>query len=407
MMNFMTIARWEFKNTIKSRKFLVIFFLQIAALFLFVMVFNSLAENLESNEALSITPSLSGFANVDVDDQGGLFTRHLNSEVLTLKNSSYQQARNRLERGLTVGYYTVPPESVTLIQDGDQVETILYLDYRDPKRSVVREEVNSTTKTLSTALTTSYLESYRPRNITKQPGVTETTSGESVPLQLIRKVMLSVLLFLPLFLFGNLIIDSVVGEKERKTVEMLRALPLTSADIIIGKSLAVVMVMALQVAMWMIIILGAGFQLKNALMVYVIVFLTTIPLVGLTTIIATYSKNYKEAGIGLTFAYIFISGLLILPLLGYIINQSTLANLSPMTMVMRLSSGETIVMGEILLSLTFIVIISLISYGTSITLFQRDKVIFGPRPSIIRLTMELMGLNKDKKTRSHKRRIRN
>lgn len=406
-MNFMTIARWEFKNTIKSRKFLVIFFLQIAALFLFVMVFNSLAENLESNEALSITPSLSGFANVDVDDQGGLFTRHLNSEVLTLKNSSYQQARNRLERGLTVGYYTVPPESVTLIQDGDQVETILYLDYRDPKRSVVREEVNSTTKTLSTALTTSYLESYRPRNITKQPGVTETTSGESVPLQLIRKVMLSVLLFLPLFLFGNLIIDSVVGEKERKTVEMLRALPLTSADIIIGKSLAVVMVMALQVAMWMIIILGAGFQLKNALMVYVIVFLTTIPLVGLTTIIATYSKNYKEAGIGLTFAYIFISGLLILPLLGYIINQSTLANLSPMTMVMRLSSGETIVMGEILLSLTFIVIISLISYGTSITLFQRDKVIFGPRRSIIRLTMELMGLNKDKKTRSHKRRIRN
>jgi ABC-2 type transport system permease protein len=199
----------------------------------------------------------------------------------------------------------------------------------------------------------------------------------------------------------------VVGEKERKTVEMLRALPLTSADIIIGKSLAVVMVMALQVAMWMIIILGAGFQLKNALMVYVIVFLTTIPLVGLTTIIATYSKNYKEAGIGLTFAYIFISGLLILPLLGYIINQSTLANLSPMTMVMRLSSGETIVMGEILLSLTFIVIISLISYGTSITLFQRDKVIFGPRRSIIRLTMELMGLNKDKKTRSHKRRIRN
>ena len=287
------------------------------------------------------------------------------------------------------------------------METILYLDYRDPKRSVVREEVNSTTKTLSTALTTSYLESYRPSNITKQPGVTETTSGESVPLQLIRKVMLSVLLFLPLFLFGNLIIDSVVGEKERKTVEMLRALPLTSADIIIGKSLAVVMVMALQVAMWMIIILGAGFQLKNALMVYVIVFLTTIPLVGLTTIIATYSKNYKEAGIGLTFAYIFISGLLILPLLGYIINQSTLANLSPMTMVMRLSSGETIVMGEILLSLTFIVIISLISYGTSITLFQRDKVIFGPRRSIIRLTMELMGLNKDKKTRSHKRRIRN
>jgi ABC-2 type transport system permease protein len=397
MMNFITITRWEFKNTIKSRKFLLIFFLQISVLFLMIMVFNSFSENLESNEALSITPSLYGFASLDVEDQGGLFSRRLNSEVLTIQNSTYQQAWNRLDQGLTVGYYTVPPESVILVQNGDRVETVLYLDYRDPKRSVVREEVNSTTKTLSSALTTSYLESYKPQNATKQPGVTETTSGESVPLQIIRKVMLSVLLFLPLFLFGNLIIDSVVGEKERKTGEILMALPLTSTDIIIGKSLAVVMIMALQVAMWMIILLGAGFQLKNAGVVYLIVFLTTIPLVGLTTIIATYSKNYKEAGIGLTFAYIFISGLLIIPLLGYIFRQSTAANISPMTLVMRISSGENITMGEILLTFSFIVVISLISYGISVALFQRDDVIFGPRPGIIRLILELMGLKKVKK----------
>ncbi len=396
-MNFITITRWEFKNTIKSRKFLLIFFLQISVLFLMIMVFNSFSENLESNEALSITPSLYGFASLDVEDQGGLFSRRLNSEVLTIQNSTYQQAWNRLDQGLTVGYYTVPPESVILVQNGDRVETVLYLDYRDPKRSVVREEVNSTTKTLSSALTTSYLESYKPQNATKQPGVTETTSGESVPLQIIRKVMLSVLLFLPLFLFGNLIIDSVVGEKERKTGEILMALPLTSTDIIIGKSLAVVMIMALQVAMWMIILLGAGFQLKNAGVVYLIVFLTTIPLVGLTTIIATYSKNYKEAGIGLTFAYIFISGLLIIPLLGYIFRQSTAANISPMTLVMRISSGENITMGEILLTFSFIVVISLISYGISVALFQRDDVIFGPRPGIIRLILELMGLKKVKK----------
>jgi ABC-2 type transport system permease protein len=157
------------------------------------------------------------------------------------------------------------------------------------------------------------------------------------------------------------------------------------------------MIMALQVAMWMIILLGAGFQLKNAGVVYLIVFLTTIPLVGLTTIIATYSKNYKEAGIGLTFAYIFISGLLIIPLLGYIFRQSTAANISPMTLVMRISSGENITMGEILLTFSFIVVISLISYGISVALFQRDDVIFGPRPGIIRLILELMGLKKVKK----------
>ncbi len=395
-MNFITITCWEFKNTIKSRKFLLIFFLQISVLFLMLMVFNSFALNMENNEALSITPSLSGFATLDVNDQGGLFSKHLNSEVLNIENSTYQQAWNRLASGLTVGYYSVPPESVELVQNGDQVETVLYLDYRDPKRSVVQEEVNSTTQTLSSALTTSYLESSRPQNTTKPPEVTQTKSGEPVPMQIIRKVMLAVLLFLPLFLFGNLIIDSLVGEKERKTGEILLATPLTSADIIIGKSLAVVMIMALQVGMWMSILLAAGFSLKNPEFVYLIVVLTAIPLVGLTTIIAAYSKNYKEAGIGLTFAYVLISGILIVPLLGYISRQSIGANISPMTLVMRIFSGEIIAPVEILLSLTFIFVISLLSYGITVALFGRDDMIFGPRPGIIRLTLELMGLKRHK-----------
>jgi ABC-2 type transport system permease protein len=396
MMNFITITRWEFKNTIKSRKFLLIFFLQIAVLFLMLMVFNSFAMNLENNEALSITPSLSGFATLDVNDHGGLFSKSLNSEVLNIENSTYQQAWDRLARGLTDGYYSVPPESVQLVQNGDQVETMLYLDYRDPKRSVVLEEVNSTTKALSSALTTSYLESSRGQNATKPPGVTQTTSGESLPLQIIRKVMLAVLLFLPLFLFGNLIIDSLVGEKERKTGEILVASPLTSADIIVGKSMAVVMIMALQVGMWILILLAAGFSLKNPGFVYLIVVLTAIPLVGLTTIIAVYSKNYKEAGIGLTFAYILISGLLIVPLLVYISRQSSAANISPMTLVMRIFSGEIIAPAEILLSLTFIVVVSLLSYGISVALFGREDVVFGPRPGIIRLTLELIGLKRHK-----------
>jgi ABC-2 type transport system permease protein len=71
-----------------------------------------------------------------------------------------------------------------------------------------------------------------------------------------------------------------------------------------------------------------------------------------------------------------------------------------MTLVMRISSGESIAMGEILLSFTFIVVISLISYGISVALFKRDDVIFGPRPGIIRLTLELMGFKKSNKNRS-------
>ena len=51
--------------------------------------------------------------------------------------------------------------------------------------------------------------------------------------------MLAILLFLPLFFFGNMIIDSVVGEKERKTGEILMAMPIPPSQIILGKILAV------------------------------------------------------------------------------------------------------------------------------------------------------------------------
>ncbi|HMK53575.1 MAG TPA: ABC transporter permease [Methanobacteriaceae archaeon] len=394
MMNFTTITRWEFKNTLKSRKFLLIFFLQISVLFLMIVVFNSFAANLESEKGLSITPSLTGFATLDVEDQGGLFSKRLNPEVLTIQNSTYNQGMARLANGNIGGFFAVPSNSVALIQNNDRVATILYLDYRDPKRSVIRQEVNNTNQILSSTLTSAYLDSLKSQNNTNQPGITEKTSGESLPLQIVRKVMLAVLLFLPLFLFGNLVIDSIVGEKERKTGEILMAMPLSSTDIILGKSVAVVLTMALQVAMWMIILLGAGFQLKNAAIVYMTVVLTALPIVGLTTIIAAYAKNYKEAGIGLSFAYIFIVGLLIVPLLAYLSRQSAAANISPMTLTMRLFSGETIAPVDILLSFAFILILSLLSYGISIKLFSRDDVVFGPRPGIIRLALELLGIKK-------------
>ena len=155
-------------------------------------------------------------------------------------------------------------------------------------------------------------------------------------------MMIAVLLFLPLFLFGNMVVDSIVGEKERKTGEILVAMPISHADVIIGKNMAVVLMIALQVAIWIIILLLAGFEINNAILVYLVIVLTAIPIVGITSVVAAYSKNYKEAGIGLSFIYIAIVGFLIVPALAYISRQLPGSNISPMTLVMRLFSGESI-----------------------------------------------------------------
>jgi ABC-2 type transport system permease protein len=393
-MNFSTITRWEFKNALKSKKFLLIFFMQLSILGLMIIVFNSFAANIESEKGVTITPSLTDFATMDVEDPGGLFQKVINPDIIKITPSTYNNSIIRLETGETTGFYAVSPDSIERIQRGQSVDTVLYLDYSDPRRSVVRDQINTATQAVSSALTDSYLQSVNPQNTTSQTGFREEKTGESLPFQIIKKLMLVVLLFLPLFLFGNMAIDSVVGEKERKTGEILVAMPISSAEILLGKGLAVVATMALQVAMWMAILLAAGFVIKNVIPVYLMIVLTSLPIVGLTTLIAAYAKNYKEAGIVISFAYILVVGFLIIPALVYASGQSAATNISPMTTVMRLFSGENVTIPEILIPIILIVILSASTFWLATWLFSRDDVLFGPRPGPVKLTLELLGIKK-------------
>lgn len=394
-MKFTTITKWEFKETLKSKKFLMIFFLQISVLFLMLFIFNAFAANIESEKGISITPSLSGFASLDIDDEGHLFAKYINPELITVKTSSFNGSYNDLKAGKTTAVVVIPNDSIEKIRNIQPIDLKLYLDSSDPKRSVVRDEVNTTTKLMADAISNSWIESFTPQNSTPAV-VNQQNTGESLPMQIVTKAMIAILLFLPLFLFGNMIIDSVVGEKERKTGEILMAMPITPSEIIFGKSMAVVGIIALQVAIWMAILLITGFQISNPVLIFLLVFITAIPVTGITVIIAAYAKNYKEAGIGLTFGYIVVVGLLMIPTLLYISNKSLISNISPLTMVIRLFAGDNIPFWQFMIPVGFIIILSIISYWIAIKLFTRDDVVFGPRPGLIRLTLEICGLKKRK-----------
>ena len=110
--------------------------------------------------------------------------------------------------------------------------------------------------------------------------------------------------------------------------------PQPHADIILGKSLASILLIALQVGIWILILLITGFAIKNPLLVYAFILMASVPIVGITTALSVYAKNYKEAGIGISILYIGVAGFLAVPALAYISTRSTLANVSPMTVVM-------------------------------------------------------------------------
>jgi ABC-2 type transport system permease protein len=183
-----------------------------------------------------------------------------------------------LNNGEITGFVQVPADSLNSIKNIDTINVKLYLDYSDPKRSVISDEVNSTTNILATSISNSWIDSLIPQNTT-QIVVNQQSTGQSLQIQLLTNAMLAILLFLPLFFFGNLIIDSVVGEKEKKTGEILMAMPISPSQIILGKILAVEAIIALQIVLWMIILITMGFKFANPILIYILVTITALPII--------------------------------------------------------------------------------------------------------------------------------
>lgn len=393
-MRFFTIAKWEFKSSIKSKEFITLFFMQISVLILMVFFFNFFTANIESENGVILSPSLKGFASLDVSDKSGIISKELNKEILKINNQNYNEAIDRLNKGQITAVLNVEENFTRNIDEFKSSNMNLFLNREDPKQSVVKDEINSTVKIISASISNHWINSLTSENSKAEVEVKEEKKGESLPLKLIKRMIIAVMLFIPLFLFGNMVVDSIVGEKERKTGEILVSMPVSHAGIIIGKNMAVILTIALQLAIWILILLIAGFNINNPVVVYIVIILTSIPIVGITSVISAYSKNYKEAGIGMSFIYIAIVGFLIVPALFYISNQSSVANISPMTLVMRIFSGENISIAEIMIPIISILLIGFITFWLAIKLFKRDDIMFGPRPGLIKFTLTILGLKR-------------
>lgn len=393
-MRFFKITKWELKNILSSKKFLMIFVVQFGVLILMMSFFNTFITTLDSDEGISLSPSLTGFASIDISDNSSYFTDKLNNDVLNIGILNYNNSMKNLNDGKITAILSFPENSQEKIDNFQSIDVDLYVNSEDPKQAVVLKEVNSTLKAFSSSISDQWINSIIPSENIVDPQIKEEKKGESLPLQIIKKMMMALLLFIPLFLFGNIVIDSIVGEKERKTGEILIAMPLNHSDIIIGKNMATILVIALQVGIWILIMLISGFSIKNPILVYIGVVLTSVPIIGVTSVVAAYSKNYKEAGIGLSFIYIIIVGFLIVPALAYISNGSSWSGISPMTLVVRLFSGESIPTVDFIIPICSVVIISIISYLISIELFKRDDIVFGPRPGLINLMLDFAGIKK-------------
>ncbi|MDF1556824.1 MAG: ABC transporter permease [ANME-2 cluster archaeon] len=129
-------------------------------------------------------------------------------------------------------------------------------------------------------------------------------------------VLVPLLILLPAFLSGGMIIDMITEEYELGTLDMLKASPLMFSDVIYGKMLVMVLIAPVQAAVWILLLELNRIHVEHPVEILLFLTLVTLILVQAGSLLSIYFK--QRSAVHLVFSAVFVvlvllSGLLPVP----------------------------------------------------------------------------------------------
>lgn len=109
-------------------------------------------------------------------------------------------------------------------------------------------------------------------------------------------ILIPLLLFLPAFISGSIVVDSFTEEIERGTLELLRVAPVSLTDIVDGKAAGMILIAPGQALLWLVLLRLNGIAISHIVSLLVLVSaLTTITVViGLLLGLATGNRQQAQ-----------------------------------------------------------------------------------------------------------------
>jgi ABC-2 type transport system permease protein len=156
-------------------------------------------------------------------------------------------------------------------------------------------------------------------------------------IEIMYSLLVPIVILLPVFLSMNMLSDSVVGEKERKTFEILLASPLTRFEIILGKLIPVISLGFFQVSLWLFVISRKNVYIKNIIALYIFLLILMILFFSISVIFSMLSSNIREANIYLTLFMMFLAFLMFIPLPSLGVFNSII-NYSPVVCIVKITT---------------------------------------------------------------------
>ncbi|OYR53544.1 ABC transporter permease subunit [Halorubrum halodurans] len=135
----------------------------------------------------------------------------------------------------------------------------------------------------------------RAESLSRPPLPVPDSIGSSPYFTFTYTVLIPVLVFLPVFISGSLVVDSITEELDRGTLELLRVAPVTIGEIVDGKALAAVAIAPGQALLWLLLLELNGTPVANVPTILLLMTALTTLVVGVAAGIAAAAPDRRAA----------------------------------------------------------------------------------------------------------------
>jgi ABC-2 type transport system permease protein len=172
-------------------------------------------------------------------------------------------------------------------------------------------------------------------------------------------LLIPFILLLPTFLATNMVTDSIVGEKERKTYEVLVSSPISKRDIVLSKVVPILSVALSQSFLWILLLNYRAVPVYNIGTLMFLILVINVIFIGFGVLISAFSNTLKESNLTVTITILLASIAMFAP----VALKSQLQFLNPIILITKLASNPSVPVRTLapLLPLAAIALIILLS----------------------------------------------
>lgn len=308
-MRFRVILKKELRENVRKKSFLAFVLLMPAFLIGFPLVLQSLVSTQH------------GLRIGIIDHSDGSFAQGLvNSKVANLNLTHYSSEKEMIDNIINGNI-----DAGMIIPSDINTENItVYVDQRNVLSFSFSAILNNYRGVLSRAIIEQALNESGVKNTSSyfNPFLFSLfdVSGQATQSPSTFAQILPVIIFVVIIFSGQFMAESLAGEKERKTIELLLSTPATKSDIITGKILAIALPIIAQVVLWFLLLTvispyigGAGlidlFALAQSFVYFI---LAVLIFCTFGVIISSITSTVKEAQqyLGILILPFYIFGIL-------------------------------------------------------------------------------------------------